>query len=134
MRGTAMIQDNGLSFTLPGILGISGLGIAAVVIDQASDFMVPLLLAWNVVMRASPLFSGPGERMPPELAGFCADVHGHRGGWGSIDCHFDHCGRPTNRTLAHLPGGVGRQSSIHSRRTNGAGLCAGHCLGVGRSG
>jgi len=51
-----MIQDNELSFTLRVILGVAGLGIAVVAINQAAGFIVPLLLAWIVVMSASPLF------------------------------------------------------------------------------
>ena len=50
------MSQNGLSFTLRVILGVAGLGIALLVINQAADFIVPLLLAWIVVLSASPLF------------------------------------------------------------------------------
>ena len=50
------MSQNGPSFTLRVILAVAGLGIALLVIKQAADFIVPLLLAWIVVLSASPLF------------------------------------------------------------------------------
>jgi AI-2 transport protein TqsA len=50
------MSQNGLSFTLRVILAVAGTGIALLVINQAADFIVPVLLAWVVVLSASPLF------------------------------------------------------------------------------
>lgn len=51
-----MKDGSGLSFTLRVILGLAGLGIALFVVNQASGFIVPLLLASIIVLSASPLF------------------------------------------------------------------------------
>lgn len=50
------MSENGPSFTLRVILAVAGSGLALVIINQAADFIVPLLLAWIVVLSASPLF------------------------------------------------------------------------------
>ena len=60
-----IIKDKGMSFTLRVILGIAGLGIAVVVINQSAGFIVPLLLAWIVVLSASPHFYWLRTKNPP---------------------------------------------------------------------
>jgi predicted PurR-regulated permease PerM len=68
------MSQNGLSFTLRVILAVAGTGIALLVINQAADFIVPVLLAWVVVLSASPLFfwlqskNVPGWRLLPSLS------------------------------------------------------------------
>lgn len=65
-----MINNNGMSFTLRVILGIAGLGIAVVVINQIAGFIVPLLLAWIIVLSASPLFSWLRAKNAPDWLAF----------------------------------------------------------------
>ncbi|GMQ78471.1 MAG: hypothetical protein BMS9Abin02_0984 [Anaerolineae bacterium] len=50
------MSKGGLSFTLRFILGVAGTGIALIVVKGASGIIVPVLLAWIVVLSASPLF------------------------------------------------------------------------------
>ncbi len=50
------MPQKSLSFTLRFILGVAGLGIALLTVHQAAGFIVPLLLAWVIVLSASPLF------------------------------------------------------------------------------
>lgn len=51
-----MTQVNTPSFALRVLLGIAAAGLALFFMREASDFIVPLLLAWIIVLSASPLF------------------------------------------------------------------------------
>ncbi len=64
-----MAQSN-LSFTLRFILGIAGLGIALFFVHQAAGFVVPLLLAWIIVLSASPLYGWLREKRAPSWLAF----------------------------------------------------------------
>ncbi len=64
------MSQNGLSFTLRFILGVAGLGIALVVVNQAAGFIVPLLLAWIIVLSASPLFYWLQKKKAPGWLAF----------------------------------------------------------------
>ena len=64
------MSENGLSFTLRVILGVAGLGIALSVVNQASGIIVPVLLAWVVVLSALPLFFWLQKKRFPGWAAF----------------------------------------------------------------
>lgn len=51
-----MAQEKGLSFTLRVVLGIAAAGLALFFMNQAAEFIVQILLAWIIVLSASPLF------------------------------------------------------------------------------
>ncbi|UCG24244.1 MAG: AI-2E family transporter [Chloroflexota bacterium] len=64
------MSQKSLSFTLRFILGVAGLGIALIAVRQASGIIVPLLLAWIVVLSASPLFFWLREKNAPGWLAF----------------------------------------------------------------
>ena len=64
------MSQKSLSFTLRFILGVAGLGIALIAVHQAAGFIVPLLLAWIVVLSASPLFYWLREKNAPGWLAF----------------------------------------------------------------
>jgi predicted PurR-regulated permease PerM len=64
------VSQKSLSFTLRFILGIAGLGIALIAVRQASGIIVPLLLAWIIVLSASPLFYWLREKNAPGWLAF----------------------------------------------------------------
>jgi predicted PurR-regulated permease PerM len=64
------MSKNNLSFTLRFILGVAGLGIALIAVRQASGIIVPLLLAWIIVLSASPLFYWLREKNAPGWLAF----------------------------------------------------------------
>jgi len=64
------MSQGGLSFTLKFILGVAGLGIALLVVREASGIIVPVLLAWIVVLSASPLFFWIRGKNAPGWAAF----------------------------------------------------------------
>ena len=47
------MSQNGLSFTLRFIIGVAALGVALLVVNQAAGFLVPVLLAWVIVLTTS---------------------------------------------------------------------------------
>ena len=49
------MSQNDLSFTLRFTIGVAALGVALLVVNQAAGFIVPVLLAWIIVLSASPL-------------------------------------------------------------------------------
>jgi predicted PurR-regulated permease PerM len=66
-----MLQ-NGLSFTLRFVLGIAALGLALLFVNQASGFIVPVMLAWIIVLSASPLFYWLQKKKAPGWLAFIA--------------------------------------------------------------
>ena len=64
------MSRGGLSFTLRFILGVAGTGIALIVVKEASGIIVPVLLAWIVVLSASPLFFWLQEKKAPGWLAF----------------------------------------------------------------
>ncbi len=50
------MSENKLSFTLKFVLGLAAFGLVLFFMNQASDFIVQILLAWIIVFSASPLF------------------------------------------------------------------------------
>lgn len=64
------MNQNGLSFTLRFIIGVAALGIALAVMNQAAGFIVPLLLAWIIVLSASPLFYWLRDKKAPGWLAF----------------------------------------------------------------
>ena len=64
------MSQNGLSFTLRFTIGVAALGVALLVVNQAAGFIVPVLLAWIIVLSASPLLQWLQEKkFPGWLAG-----------------------------------------------------------------
>ena len=66
------MSENSPSFTLRVILAVAGIGLALVIVNQAADFIVPLLLAWIVVLSASPLFFWLQTKKVPGWMAFAA--------------------------------------------------------------
>lgn len=64
------MSQNGLSFTLRFIIGVAALGVALLVVNQAAGFLVPVLLAWVVVLSASPLLFWLQEKKLPGWLAF----------------------------------------------------------------
>jgi predicted PurR-regulated permease PerM len=50
------MSQNNLSFSLKFFLGLAAFGLTLFFMNQASEFIVQLLLAWIIVLSASPLF------------------------------------------------------------------------------
>jgi predicted PurR-regulated permease PerM len=51
-----MSEDKGFSFTLRVLFGLAAAGITLFFMNRASEFIVQILLAWIIVLSASPLF------------------------------------------------------------------------------
>ena len=60
-----MTQDKGFSFTLRVVLGIAAAGVALFFMNMASEMIVQILLAWIIVLSASPLFYWMQEKNVP---------------------------------------------------------------------
>ena len=50
------MSQNGLSFTLRFVFGLAAFGLVLAFMNLASEFIVQILLAWIIVLSASPLF------------------------------------------------------------------------------
>ena len=50
------MSQNNLSFSLRFLLGLAAFGLTLFFMNQASTFIVEILLAWTIVLSASPLF------------------------------------------------------------------------------
>ena len=51
-----MAQERGLSYTLRVVLGLAAAGLTLFFMNMAAEFIVQILLAWIIVLSASPLF------------------------------------------------------------------------------
>jgi predicted PurR-regulated permease PerM len=51
-----LMSNNNISFSLKFVLGFAAIGLSLFFMNQASEFIVQILLAWTIVLSASPLF------------------------------------------------------------------------------
>jgi len=102
-----MIQDNELSFTLRVILGVAGLGIAVVAINQAAGFICSVAFGLDRCdERQSTILLVTGKECPG-LVGLCPDVAGHHTRGRRPGGNLDYCRGPVSRTAAHVCRGIG---------------------------
>ena len=59
------MSQNNLSFSLKFFLGLAAFGLTLFFMNQASEFIVQLLLAWIIVLSASPLFYWLRQKKAP---------------------------------------------------------------------
>lgn len=66
------MSQNGLSFTLRFVIGVAALGLALFFVSQAAGLIVPVMLAWIVVLSASPLLYWLQKKKVPGWLAFVA--------------------------------------------------------------
>ena len=59
------MSQNNLSFSLKFFLGLAAFGLTLFFMNQASEFIVQILLAWTIVLSASPLFYWLRQKKAP---------------------------------------------------------------------